>query len=108
MTTNSQELTAMLTEALATQSRLIGAIENLIALEVAGRDKRYVSLETLVDRLGDGFAGRRILADLREGYFKQGRDYVVAGGGSEKPRYGFWVEGVREIYKLPPENRRTY
>jgi hypothetical protein len=98
----------MLAEALAQQSRLIGAIESLIALEVAGREKRYVSLETLVEHLGDGFSGRRILADLRDGYFKHGRDYIITGGGTEKPRYGFWVEGIREAYKPLPEHRKTY
>ena len=98
----------MLAEAIEANRQLLLNLQQLVSLEVASRDKRYVCLETLVERLGDGFAGRRILADLRDGYFKQGRDYVVTGGGTEKPRYGFWVEGVRKIYELPPENRRTY
>ena len=106
--TNNQELTVMLAEAVQANRQLLLNLQQLVSLEVASRERRYVSLETLVERLGDGFAGKRILADLREGYFKQGRDYVVAGGGPKKPRYGFWVEGVRKVYELSPENRRTY
>jgi hypothetical protein len=108
MTTNNSELTTMLAEAIEANRQLLLMLQQLVSLEVAGHEKRYVCLDTLLERLGDGFSGRRILSDLKDGYFKHGRDYIITGGGAEKPRYGFWVEGIRESYKPLPENRRKY
>lgn len=104
----------LLAEALATQSRLVkaqeeltGAIAVLAQEQVSLTSEPYVSIDDLLAQLGSLFTRSRVMDDLRAGWFKLGRDYINVSNG-DRATYGFRVKCIRAIYEADPAKRKQY
>lgn len=104
----------MLAEAMQTQAQLVRAQEQLAAAVAAlAQEQRsvarepYVGMDDLLAQLGPAFTASRIMADLRAGWFKLGRDYANLSNG-DRPTYGFRVKCIRSIYETEPAKRRQW
>ena len=103
-----QSMQLMASELMATQQKMANAFAAVAQMAVEERNEPYLSTKELVQALGAGlFDEQRILADVKAGLFKQGRDFINLSNGA-RPTYGFKASCIRKVYETPPEKRKTY
>jgi hypothetical protein len=109
------EVVQLVQQALDQQARLLAILETLatteaakVQLETSAHNEPWVDAETLAQQLGPKFSRGKILADLRVGLFKPGRDYINTSPTGERASWAFKKTRVEAVYATPPEKRRAW
>jgi hypothetical protein len=109
------EIADLVQQALEQQARLLTVLETLaqteaakVQLELRAATDPWVDVETLVQQLGPKFSKGKILADMRAGLFKYGRDYTNVSAFGERGSWAFKKGRVEAIYTTAPEKRRVW
>ena len=102
------DLRALLAEALDNQKKITEALL-LLTEQQTLKDKEYewVTPEEAAAMLGSAFSSRKLVDDIKTGWFKSGYHYTNKSSGS-RPSYAFRVGYLRKVYDTPLEKRKTY
>lgn len=109
------EIASLVQQALEQQARLLTVLETLaqteaakVQLELEAATDPWVDVDTLVQQLGPKFSKGKILADMRAGLFKYGRDYTNVSAFGERGSWAFKKGRVEAIYTQAPDKRRVW